>query len=163
MNALDETAIVDCVFSQAIGYVERFFEEHTDLELRGLGIISTRVDASSRLAIDASDATRRHDAVTLSWEAAPGLPLPSFTGHIRARPHFEQTELRLEGHYKPPLGPVGEVFDVIAGHAIAAGTARELLLAVKHFVESRRNVDRLRYPSDAELNAENSARPRDPE
>ena len=163
MNALDETTIVDCVFSQAIGYVERFFEEHSNLELRGLGIISTRVDASSHLATDASDTTRRHDAVNLTWEAAPGLPLPSFSGYIRARPHFTQTELRLEGHYRPPLGPVGEAFDVIAGHAIAAGTGRELLLAVKRFVESRRNADRARYPSDAELNAENAAPPNAPE
>jgi len=162
VNALDETTIVDCVFSQAIGYVERFFEEHPQLELRGLGIISTRVEATSRLANDASDTTRRHDAVSLSWVAAPGLPLPSFSGHIRARPHFAQTELRLVGNYEPPLGPVGEAFDVIAGHAIAAGTGRELLLAVKTFVESRRNVDRVRYPSDEELNAENAA-PRDPE
>ncbi|MGR4064744.1 MAG: hypothetical protein ACLQPV_04775 [Vulcanimicrobiaceae bacterium] len=153
MNKLDETTTVDCVFSEAIGYVEKFFEENAELELQGLGLVTTRVDVSSSLARDGSDSTRHHDALSLAWDPAPGLPLPSFSGHIQARPHFAQTELRLKGEYKPPLGPVGEAFDAIAGYAIAAGTARALLSQVKRFVESRRKADRARYPSEAELNA----------
>ena len=154
MRELDESVLVDCVFSVAMGYVERYFEEHSSLELRGLGILTTSVDADARLATDGSDSTRHHDAVNLTWKAAPGLPLPDFAGHVVARPHFDQTELRLVGRYEPPLGALGAAFDAIAGREIAAGTARELLGAIKIFVESRRNADRARYPTDAQLNAE---------
>ena len=160
MRELDEVTLVDCVFSETIDYVDRFFHENSDLELLGLGVLRAHVTARAHVVEDATDAARRHDALDVRWEPESSLPLPTFSGEMRVRPKFEQTELRLVGRYEPPLGPVGEVFDLIAGHAIAAGTARELLAAVKRFVEAARDADRAAYPSDRDLNARNPQDPR---
>ena len=60
----------------------------------------------------------------VSWRASTAAPLfPVFAGVLIVRPH----ELRVEGLYAPPGGPVGRVADRVLLHAAANGTARWLL------------------------------------
>lgn len=62
--------------------------------------------------------------VEISWRAATVAPLfPVFSGFLLVEP----AELRIEGIYAPPGGPVGRVADRVLLHVAANATARWLL------------------------------------
>jgi hypothetical protein len=60
----------------------------------------------------------------IGWRAATAAPLfPVFSGRVVAEPG----ELRIEGIYAPPGGPVGRLADRVLLHTAANATARWLL------------------------------------
>jgi len=62
--------------------------------------------------------------VEVSWRSATLAPLfPVFSGWLTVGPR----ELRLDGYYAPPGGPIGLVADRALLHLAARGTARWLL------------------------------------
>lgn len=62
--------------------------------------------------------------VEVSWRAATAAPLfPVFSGFLIVEP----AELRIEGIYAPPGGPVGRIADRVLLHVAANATARWLL------------------------------------
>jgi hypothetical protein len=66
---------------------------------------------------------------TISWEPAGGGPFPHFKGTIGlvADDSCDTCCIMLDGHYDPPLGPIGDAFDAVIGKHIARLTARNLL------------------------------------
>jgi hypothetical protein len=64
----------------------------------------------------------------LWWEAAdqPWL-FPSFDGGLEIRPDDAGTELRLEGHYRPPLGPAGALVNRAVLNRAATASLETLL------------------------------------
>jgi hypothetical protein len=67
--------------------------------------------------------------VTLAWEATRA---PSFFPVMRAELSFcpltsTETQLEIEGTYRPPLGAVGNVVDAALGHRVAEATVHRFL------------------------------------
>jgi hypothetical protein len=78
-----------------------------------------------KLAADQSDVTR----VEIGWEAdrAPAL-FPVMHATLSAWPiSSTETQLEIDGEYRPPLGPLGTAVNVIAGHRIAEAAVHRLL------------------------------------
>lgn len=79
----------------------------------------------------------------IHWKPASGGPYPEFDGELTVRYDEDYTTsiLELSGDYRPPLGLVGALFDVIAGARIARATANELLGTLGDEMERRYNAE----------------------
>ncbi len=67
--------------------------------------------------------------VMLSWEAAraPGL-FPLMSAQLSIWPlSSNETEIEIEGEYRPPLGAVGEALDAAVGYRIARASVHQFL------------------------------------
>ncbi len=156
MSKIREMVKVDCPFSGVIEYVERFFAKRHKLPLTGFKTIGTKVTTEYSVVIDHVDASRRHDALEVSWFPKEHLPLPAFHGLLSVRPDSQGSLLALEGTYEPPLGSVGKVFDKAVGRNIAQGTVNGLLQEIKTSVEEQWNEERSRMPDIKTLNKRQS-------
>jgi hypothetical protein len=76
-------------------------------------------------AIEEDDGSR---ILPLWWEAAeqPWL-FPTFDGGLEVRPVATGAELRLEGHYRPPLGSAGRLVNWALLHRAATASLEALL------------------------------------
>lgn len=74
----------------------------------------------------------------ISWEPAGGGVFPRFKGSlgVEAGERGECCHLTLEGDYDPPVGRIGDAFDVLLGRHIARVTARNLLDEITMMMES---------------------------
>ena len=68
---------------------------------------------------------------------------PDFDGEltVRAADDYTTAILELRGQYRPPGGPAGAAFDLVAGSRIAAATAQQLLKEVGQELETRYRRD----------------------
>lgn len=90
--------------------------------------------------------------IPVQWRAAEHARLfPSMTGTLRiTRAGPDEIELRLLGSYTPPLGPLGELGDRVAGHDAAAASLRQVLVdvagrlatSISHHAPMPRGADR---------------------
>ena len=73
----------------------------------------------------------------LQWAPATPGPFPLFAGElfVASTAEDEAFTLALKGDYEPPLGILGEGFDVAVGNRIAHMTASDLLERMKEFIE----------------------------
>jgi hypothetical protein len=70
-------------------------------------------------------------AVPLWWQAADHPHLfPTFDGGLELRGDEQETELRLVGSYRPPLGAVGRFADGVVGHRVVMASLDGFLSAV---------------------------------
>ena len=67
--------------------------------------------------------------MTLGWEAARATALfPSMQAELSAWPLFAtETQLEIQGEYRPPLGIVGKAADAIGGHFLAEAAVQTFL------------------------------------
>jgi hypothetical protein len=67
--------------------------------------------------------------VRLGWEAANAAALfPLMSANLRAWPlSSSETQLEIEGDYRPPLGPVGNAIDAAIGHRVAEASVHRFL------------------------------------
>ncbi len=81
--------------------------------------------------------------INLGWTATRGGGLfPAMFARLTVWPlSAEETQLELDGAYKPPLGVLGDVFDAAIGHRIAEAS-------VKHFLDDL--VEQLRREPQGE-------------
>ena len=76
--------------------------------------------------------------INLEWEAAkmPRL-FPFMKAELAIYPlTSSETQLDLTGHYEPPLGIVGNVFDAAVGHRIAEATVQQFIRDVAAFLRA---------------------------
>ncbi len=135
MTHIRETLTADCEFGAAIEFAEKFFEEHVELALPWACVSKTNVATAFKIALDATDSGRLHNALQLQWSPSEHLPLPAFAGLLTVRPASGKSELSLEGTYEPPFGVAGQLFDNVVGQRIAHGTVRGLLREIASFIE----------------------------
>jgi len=72
----------------------------------------------------------------LSWAAArlPGL-FPLMTAEFSIYPLTgKETQLDFSGRYAPPLGPLGEAIDAVAGHRIAEASVHRFVTDVADYL-----------------------------
>ena len=67
--------------------------------------------------------------VPITWEAARAAALfPSMTAELSAWPlTATETQIELEGSYRPPLGAVGTALDAVVGHRVAEAAVHRFL------------------------------------
>src|SRR5450631_3701236 len=78
-----------------------------------------------------------HATYSVSWSARDGRPFPEFAGALAVEklPRDDHFGLILSGHYEPPLGTMGVLFDAIVGHRIAHGLAEHFLRSIAAHLE----------------------------
>lgn len=143
--------LVRAPFSSVIEYTADFFAEHPDLDVKALASSSAHVTTQYEVTDDRTDATRRHDALDLSW--TPRWPwFPRFEGHLTVRPQDSYAMLGIEWSYVPPGGFFGRLFDRVAGARLARGTVDHLLRRLCRYVEKRYRDFQASLPTIEELN-----------
>ncbi len=67
--------------------------------------------------------------VELGWQAAHATSFfPAMDAKVSAWPlSATETQIELEGVYKPPMGTVGQAVDAVVGHRIAEATAHRFV------------------------------------
>jgi len=80
-----------------------------------------------------------NSVVRVAWEPEGTVIFPRFEGTLIAWGEDDpmRSAIELWGHYTPPLGAAGQVFDDVIGYEIAKATAREFLRDIKRDIESR--------------------------
>jgi hypothetical protein len=145
--------VARCPFSVAHDYAEEFLREIDErgaevrVRVRDLlptrrGKLRRRVRIVFERRLDEAESGRAHDAVALHWSAGTRL-FPDFHGDLRLRiASVDETLLTLEGEYRPPLGPLGTLFDVLLGRRIARSTMNELVGRIAKALERREEAYR---------------------
>jgi hypothetical protein len=77
-------------------------------------------------------------AYAVAWEPVAAGPFPAFSGTLfigenEADP--SETFVTLDGHYHPPLGVAGDVFDALIGKHIAQASAADLLERMSMYMD----------------------------
>jgi hypothetical protein len=68
---------------------------------------------------------------------APG-PFPAFAGTLFITPSEaadRESIVTLDGHYHPPLGVAGDMFDALVGKHIAQASATDLLERISLYID----------------------------
>ena len=96
------------------------------LEVRFAGVRFDRMAAVGFGAVvEEDDGTRM---LPLWWEAAEQPHLfPTFVGGLEVRPDGDGAELRLQGHYRPPLGAAGALVNRTILNRAATASLEQLL------------------------------------
>ena len=74
----------------------------------------------------------RYPTYSVSWSTQGAGPFPKFAGALAVEKLLRDDcfGLILSGHYEPPLGKAGALFDAVLGHRIARCSAQDLLRLV---------------------------------
>ena len=77
------------------------------------------------------------EAYAVAWQPAAGGPFPAFSGtiYVTADESRNESIVTLDGHYHPPLGVAGDVFDVIIGRHIAQASVTDLLQRITQYID----------------------------
>lgn len=97
---------------------------------------------------DYTDSSRAHEALIIQWRSHGWLPVPRFRGMLTARPSSLATEIRIDGHYVPPLGKTGIVFDAVVGRWMARRTLQRLMNAIAYFIDREYGADRMPHSAE---------------
>jgi hypothetical protein len=92
-----------------------------------IGFVDVGTEVGVNITGVTHDTTQHHEPVTkltIEWEATRNPKLfPTLQGTLSVFPLTPtETQLELEGHYVPPLGKAGALFDATLGHRMAEGS-----------------------------------------
>ncbi|MGA7571447.1 MAG: hypothetical protein WBG27_08925 [Candidatus Aquilonibacter sp.] len=146
MKELRERAMVECPVEQTEAGLIAFFAVRQDAD--GLTRMRLRVPMDGTLSLEREvriearegrDDDNLNKVVRVAWEPEGTVIFPRFEGTLLAWGEDDPTRssIELRGHYTPPLGAAGQVFDELIGFQIAQATAREFLRDIKRGIESR--------------------------
>jgi hypothetical protein len=131
--------LANCPFSIAGEYASEYFKEAErggDGAVLHAGPLGHRVTVRFGLRTDVTEPGRPHDEILLHWSAGTAW-LPDLVGTLRMRIENANTRLLLDGSYVPPGGPLGGLFDAIAGRRVARATADDVLRRLARALEER--------------------------
>jgi hypothetical protein len=114
---------------------EMTFTLHAPFDIASLNVgLTLHRDVTGRIAPLGDDA----HAYAIAWQpVAPG-PFPEFAGTIFITTNdadANESIVTLDGHYHPPLGVAGDVFDAVLGKHIAQASAADLLERISLYVD----------------------------
>jgi hypothetical protein len=149
MSDISERLVVHCPDHEASRHLAEFIAHHRDADgkvriaLRlPIGLFADRRSLLERRVIATLYPLRSisdpHPTYSVTWSPQGGGPLPDFAGALAVEksPADECFVLVVSGHYDPPFGPVGAMFDVALGRRIAHASARDLLRSIADYVEN---------------------------
>ncbi len=142
MSKLDQSVAVMCPLAQAAARLKQFFAKNgdaegdaaklslqVDIDVPGLSLplsLKRGVVATIQPHHLPADMEPRY---VVKWAPEKPGPFPLFAGEllVEGRDDYDSFTLRLRGDYTPPLGALGEGFDMTVGNRIAAAAAGNLL------------------------------------
>jgi hypothetical protein len=146
MKELREQTLVKSPVAETEAGLSAFFAARQDtdgvthMRLRvpmdgGLMSLEREVRVEARAG---KDDDNLNDVVRIAWEPEGPVIFPRFEGALIAWGEDDpaQSFIELRGHYTPPLGAAGQIFDELIGYEIAQATAREFLRDIKRDIES---------------------------
>ena len=142
MTEIRVTSYCECPFSDAIDFAQLSLKEQPRMQVSPIMTAGEGVSHATKLVDDATDTVRRHDALLVVWKPDHRTLFPDFRGILTVRPRDRGVWMRLQGHYNPPFGLAGKVFDAVAGKRIAELTTQRLLDRVIDDVEAKWNLAR---------------------
>jgi hypothetical protein len=147
MNHINVSMTTELSPDETVARLESFFREFApqaemtfalrapfDIALLNVGLTLER-DVTARFAPLGAD--RR--AFAVAWQPVAAGPFPAFTGTLfigAVEDNDRESILTLDGHYHPPLGVAGDVFDAFVGKHIAQASATDLLERISQYVDS---------------------------
>ncbi len=148
MSDISERLVVHCPDNQASRHLADFIAEHAAgdgtirIPLRlPIGVFADRRSLIERRVIATlyplQSIADAHPTYSVTWSPRTGL-LPSFAGALAVEKHARDDcfGLVVSGHYEPPFGAVGAIFDAALGRRIAHASARDLLRSIADYVEN---------------------------
>jgi hypothetical protein len=147
MNHINVSVTVERPASETFARLESFLREYApeaemtltlrapfDLTALHVGVTLQR-DVVARFAPLSADG----HAYSVAWQPVSAGPFPAFGGTIFITSTEDQPNasiVTLDGHYHPPLGVAGDVFDAIVGRHIAQASAAELLERIALYIDN---------------------------
>jgi hypothetical protein len=151
MNHINVSVTVDQTTNDTMSRLEAFFRHYApqaemtftlrapfDIAPLRVGLTLER-DVTARIAPLGSDS----HAYSIAWQPVQPGPFPAFAGTIFISPSDDmpnESIVTLDGHYHPPLGVAGDVFDAVVGKHIAQASASDLLERISLFIDAGDSV-----------------------
>jgi len=150
MSHLEQQVTVTCPLAQAAMRLRHFFREHGNsdgdtakLTLRiEVDIPGIPTPLTLQRAVIATIEPHRLPAdmdprYSVQWTPEEPGPFPLFSGElvVESTDDYDSFGLRLSGRYTPPLGLVGQGFDIAMGNHVAQAAASDLLHRIKDAIE----------------------------
>ena len=146
MNHINVSITTARTAAQTLSRLESFLRENApeaemtftlrapfDIAKLNVGLTLAR-DVTARFAPLGSP----NSAYSVAWQpVAPG-PFPAFAGTIfvtASDTAENESIVTLDGHYHPPLGVAGDVFDALVGRHIAQASAADLLERISLYID----------------------------
>lgn len=149
MSDISERLVVHCPDREASRHLAAFIADHqvgdgtVRIALRlPIGVFADRRTLIERRVVATLYPLRSisdpHPTYSVTWSAKGGGPFPKFAGALAVEkaPHDDCFGLVVSGHYDPPLGVAGTIFDATLGRRIAHSSARDLLRSIADYVEN---------------------------
>jgi hypothetical protein len=146
MNHINVSVTVGRTPAETMNRLQEFFREYApeaemtfalrapfDISSLSVGVTLQR-DVTARFA----PLGNTNRAYAISWEPVAAGPFPAFSGTIfinSSEADETETCMTLDGHYHPPLGVAGDVFDALVGKHIAQASAADLLERISMYVD----------------------------
>ncbi|MHB8146447.1 MAG: hypothetical protein ACYDGM_04185 [Vulcanimicrobiaceae bacterium] len=146
MSTVHQTRDVYCPFTESVPLIERFCRVGP-VKIGPFAFIEFAVDATVAETRDYTDRTRHHEALVIQWKNHTLFPVPRFRGILTVRPNGLATEIRIEGHYTPPLGAFGQIFDAAVGRHIARRSLGRFLGRIAAFINGEYGKKRMLDPN----------------
>jgi len=146
MKQLRERIAVGCPVEDVEAGLIGFFEAREDAE--GVTRMRLRVPMDGKLALEREvrfeahqtrDEQNLNNLIEIAWQPEGTVMFPRFEGTLVVWGEDDPASsfVELSGHYTPPLGAAGQVFDEIIGFKIAQTTAKQFLAEIKSEIEAR--------------------------
>jgi hypothetical protein len=149
MSDISERLVVHCPDREASQHLAAFIAAHQTgdgtvrIALRlPVGIFADRRTLIERRIIATlyplRSITDQHPTYSVTWSSKGGGPFPQFAGALAVEKSANDDcfGLIVSGHYDPPLGAAGAIFDMTLGRRIAHASARDLLRSIADYVEN---------------------------
>jgi hypothetical protein len=147
MNHINVSVTVGLAPHQTMARLESFLREYApqtemtfalrapfDISALNVGLTLQR-DVTARF-VPLGD---NRSAYAIAWQPVGAGPFPAFAGTIfisASEADEAESILALDGHYHPPLGVAGDVFDAILGKHIAQASASDLLERISMYIDN---------------------------
>jgi hypothetical protein len=149
MSDISERLVVHCPDREASRHLAAFIADHQTADGRvritlrlPVGVFADRRSLVERRVVATLYPLRSiadaHPTYSVTWSPKGGGPFPEFSGAlaVETSPADDCFGLIVSGHYDPPFGPVGAMFDAALGRRIAHASARDLLRSIADYVEN---------------------------
>jgi hypothetical protein len=151
MTDISERLVVHCPAKEASHHLSAFIAEHQlgDGTIRiglrlPISLFANRRSLIERQVVATLYPLRAahdpHPTYSVTWSPRGGGPFPDFAGALAVEKsaHNDFFGLLVSGHYEPPFGTVGALFDAALGRRIAQASARDLLRSIADYIENAR-------------------------
>ncbi len=148
MNHINVSVLIARTSEETVARLESFFRDyapeaemtftlHAPFDVSKLNVgLTLHRDVTARVT-PLGDAGR---AYAIAWQPVAAGPFPAFAGTIfisSSETDTAKSLVTLDGHYHPPMGVAGDLFDAVVGQHIAQASATNLVERISAYVEGR--------------------------